>query len=179
MPPDTPTELFDIVDPATGNITGVAPRSVCHATGLWHRAAYIFVSDPAGRLLLQRRAATKDVCPNAWDMSCTEHVSSGESVTEAAVRGLKEELGIRVDAATLGAPLGPERPAILKQGAVWDRELVTTFWLTAWSGGVTPDASEVAGVQWVTPAELRDLAAKGGVTPWLVEELRARPKLLE
>lgn len=179
MPPDTPTELFDVVDPSTGAITGTAPRSVCHATGLWHRAAYIFVSDPSGRVLLQRRAATKDVCPGSWDMSCTEHVASGECVQEAAVRGLKEELGISIDAATLGTPLGPERTAELKQGVVWDRELVTTFWLRAWRGGVQPDASEVAETRWATPAELRDLAAKGGVTPWLVEELRARPELLE
>ena len=47
-----------------------------------------------GRLLLQRRAETKWVCPGAWDLAVTETVDAAESFDAAMVRGLAEELGI-------------------------------------------------------------------------------------
>lgn len=185
MPADAPTELFDVVDPATGAVTGTLPRSVCHATGAWHRSAHVFVSDAAGRHLLQRRALAKDVAPGAWDMACTEHVAAGgEAVADAAVRGLAEELGIQTTRAALGPPLSVDRAVELRAGRVWDRELVTTFWLRGLDGGVElrPDAAEVAATAWADAAAVRALcAADGGarVTPWLVGALRAMPQLLQ
>jgi isopentenyl-diphosphate Delta-isomerase len=180
MPLDEPLERFDVVDPATGAVVGTAPRSECHATGLWHRSVYVFVTDTSGRHLLQQRAATKDVCPNLWDMACTEHVAAGETVRAAAIRGCREELGVVVDDDRLGTPLGPERRSELKQGAVWDRELVTTFLIRGWDGGaIEPDATEVAATRWATAAEVRALVAAGETTPWLAAELEARPELLE
>ena len=186
MPADSPAELFDVVDPATGAALYTAPRADCHARGLWHRSVYVFVTDPAGCHLLQQRAPTKDVAPSRWDVAATEHVAAGESVTAAAVRGLSEELGITVDAARLGPALAPPRRAELRTAdGVWDRELVTTFWLQGWEGGVTPDASEVAAVRWATADEVRALVAAGGdggggdaVTPWLVEAVAATPQVL-
>lgn len=182
MPLDSADERFDLVDPATGAPTGTtAPRAECHARGLWHAAAYIFVTDPAGRHLLQQRASTKDVMPGRWDVAATEHVGAGETVAAAAVRGLAEELGIVVDAGRLGPPLAPPRQAELRtEAGVWDREVVTTFWLRGWEGEVRPDASEVAAVRWATAAEVRALVGGGDtVTPWLVEAVAATPQVLE
>lgn len=182
MPADDGQELFDVVDPATGARTGAtAPRALCHTTGIWHASAYVFVTDGGGRHLLQRRADAKDVAPGRWDMAATEHVAAGETVAAAAVRGLGEELGVAVDAAALGPPLGPPRRAELRQGPVWDREVVTTFWLRGWGGGVEPDPTEVAATRWVRPAALRvELAASpSSFTPWLLDELMLRPELLE
>lgn len=55
-------ELFDLVDPVTGAPTGeVRPRSQVHAEGLYHSAVHVWLLSPTGELLLQRRAACKDV----------------------------------------------------------------------------------------------------------------------
>lgn len=56
-------EHFDIVDAVTGQLTGeVRPRSQVHAQGLYHRAVHVWLWAPSrGELLLQRRAAIKDV----------------------------------------------------------------------------------------------------------------------
>lgn len=184
MPLDSPTELFDVIDPDTGTVTDTRPRAECHARGLWHQSVFVFVSDPTGRHLLQRRAPTKDVMPGRWDVAATEHVAAGEAVGAAAVRGLAEELGIVVDEGRLGPPLARPRRAELRIEAagVWDREVVTTFWLRGWEGGVTPDDSEVAEVRWAPPAQVRALVAQGGgteVTPWLIEALAATPQVLQ
>ena len=62
-----------------------------------------FCSTAEGALYLQRRAATKDVWPNAWDLSVGEHLQPGESFEQAAHRGLAEELSVYGVALT---PLG-------------------------------------------------------------------------
>jgi 16S rRNA (adenine1518-N6/adenine1519-N6)-dimethyltransferase len=55
----------------------------------------VFVVNPAGELLLQRRAEAKDYYPGYWDASVGGQVIAGESYEEAAVRELEEELGCR------------------------------------------------------------------------------------
>lgn len=47
-------------------------------------------------LLLQKRSATKKSHPNFWDISGAGHIRAGETVTEGAIRELKEELGVEV-----------------------------------------------------------------------------------
>lgn len=51
-------ERFDIVD-ASDRVIGSAPRSEIHAHGLLHRAVHLWLYDPAGRILLQRRSFPK------------------------------------------------------------------------------------------------------------------------
>jgi 16S rRNA (adenine1518-N6/adenine1519-N6)-dimethyltransferase len=87
------TEMFDVVD---GNNAVIAqmPRGEVHAKGLRHRAVHIFVFNKHGELWLQQRSHLKDVHPLGWDSSAAGHLDVGESYAAAAVRELKEELGI-------------------------------------------------------------------------------------
>ena len=47
------------------------------------------------KVLLQRRQNT-GFADGLWDLSCSGHVEHGESMSEAAVREAKEELGIEI-----------------------------------------------------------------------------------
>ena len=96
-------ECFDIVDAVTGVPTGeVAPRSVVHSRGLYHRAVHVWLLVPStGELLLQRRARCKDSWPGALDISCAGHVSAGDAPLPSAVRELAEELGLAVPTSRL------------------------------------------------------------------------------
>ncbi len=49
--------------------------------------------DPAGRVLLQRRAAVKTRFPLRWANACCGHPAPGEELAVAANRRLTEELG--------------------------------------------------------------------------------------
>lgn len=86
-------ELFDVVD-EDNIVVSQAMRSVVHQRGLWHRGCNIFLFTRDGKLLVQRRSKDKDTFPSALDCSVSEHVKAGEDYMRAAVRGLKEELGI-------------------------------------------------------------------------------------
>ena len=45
--------------------------------------------------LLQKRADDKDSFPGCWDAASTGHIDAGEDAISAAIRELREELGIR------------------------------------------------------------------------------------
>lgn len=86
-------EIFDVVN-ERNEVTGQATRGEVHARSLLHRAVHIFVFNKHGELWLQQRSHLKDVHPLAWDSSAAGHLDAGEDYAGAAVRELKEELGI-------------------------------------------------------------------------------------
>jgi isopentenyl-diphosphate delta-isomerase len=89
-------ELIDILDDQ-GNLTGRnCLKSIAHIEGLNHATVHIWFYTPEGNILLQQRAATKKIYPLLWDVSVAGHVNSGESLLTAAIREVKEEIGITV-----------------------------------------------------------------------------------
>ena len=54
-------------------------------------------------MLIQKRSADRVNSPSLLDCSVSEHVQSGEGYLEAAVRGLKEEMGVEgIDLKNIG-----------------------------------------------------------------------------
>ncbi|HEX5044792.1 MAG TPA: isopentenyl-diphosphate Delta-isomerase [Candidatus Polarisedimenticolaceae bacterium] len=74
---------------------GTMEKLQAHAEGRLHRAFSVFVFDGAGRLLLQRRAASKYHSAGLWSNTCCGHPRPGEPVEVAAARRLFEEMGLR------------------------------------------------------------------------------------
>ena len=163
-------ELFETFT-ESGAPLGLAPRSVVHARGLWHRSVHVFLFDAAGRLHLQRRAADKDVCPNLWDQSAAEHLKPGETFADGAHRGLAEELGVSGVALTpLGEPFAArlENPEL----GIRDYELQQSF-RGVWSGTLTPDPAEVAEVRTESLGSLARwlCASPEDFTPWFLRDV--------
>ncbi len=100
-----PNELLEVVD-ARDRVVGTEPRWLIHQKGLMHRAVHVLVFNPAGLIYLQRRSAQKDTNPLKWTSSASGHVDPGEGYDSAAMRELKEELGISARPEPLGK-LGP------------------------------------------------------------------------
>ncbi len=86
-------EIVTIVD-AANRVVGAAPRWKMRAEMLPHRATYILVFEPNGRLFLQKRTATKDIYPGCYDVAAGGVVLAGETYEASAKRELAEELGI-------------------------------------------------------------------------------------
>ncbi|MEX1080795.1 MAG: NUDIX domain-containing protein [Halofilum sp. (in: g-proteobacteria)] len=162
-----PLETFD----DQGHPAGLVERAVIHATGLWHRAAHVWLFDGSGRVLLQRRLDTKDVCPGCWDLSVGEHLQPGEDYLQGATRGLAEELGI---VGLMLEPLGGVRQMRLElpDVRIRDYELQQTF-QARYDGAIAADPEEVAEVRFVTLAELGEELANrpGDFTPWASQDV--------
>ena len=88
-------ELLDIVD-EQGNFTGeVMEREKAHDLNLLHWEIAVLIVNKNREVLLQKRAATKRFNPNKWGL-CAGHVDAYESLENAAIREIKEEIGIDV-----------------------------------------------------------------------------------
>jgi len=88
-------EFFDIVDENGNELGFKKERSEVHRDGDWHKGVHIWII-VGNKILLQKRAPTKDTFPNVFSVSCAGHVESGEDYDETAIRELREELGIKV-----------------------------------------------------------------------------------
>ena len=100
MPMLASEEIVTVVDEENRPVAAL-PRHRVRGENLPHRATFIFVFDRAGRVLVQRRTALKDVCPGFHDLAAGGVVAAGESYEACAEREAAEELGIR------GTPLEP------------------------------------------------------------------------
>lgn len=86
-------ELLDVVD-TEDKVIEQKSRTDVHQFGLWHRGAHVFLFTTDGKLLVQKRSADRSSSPSKLDCSVSEHVKAGESYHAAAIRGMKEELGL-------------------------------------------------------------------------------------
>jgi len=94
-------ELIDIYNENNKPLSLSKMKSEAHKKGLWHRAAHIWIYNHKGEILLQLRSQEKDLYPNKWDVSVAGHVSAGEEPITSAIREIKEEIGLSVEAKDL------------------------------------------------------------------------------
>ena len=86
-------ESVDVVDD-TDTVTRTVTRAEMRAGRLRHRAVFIGVVHPDGRVLVHQRSHAKDVWPGMWDLAVGGVVNAGERYDEAAARELAEEIGV-------------------------------------------------------------------------------------
>jgi len=160
------TEYFETLD-ENGRPAGLIPRPEVHKKGLWHRSVNLFLFHPDGRVYLQKRAGDKDVWPGAWDVSVAEHLKPGETLDQAARRGLEEELAIRgVDVEAWGPEL--RFKTVDEAKGIHDYEVQQCFRATC-NEAPRPDPTEVSEVRLMAVAELKQRIAEEPerFTPWL------------
>ncbi|MBM4455122.1 MAG: NUDIX domain-containing protein [Verrucomicrobia bacterium] len=140
-------ELFDIVD-ASDRVVGSGPRSEIHARGQLHRAVHLWLYDPNGRILLQRRSLSKDREPGKWTSSVSGHVNAGEAYDAAILREIPEEIGVPASSCRDFGRVG-YFPACQETGQefVW-------LYRAVHAGPFQPDPTEVAGLEWFPPDQL-------------------------
>ncbi|KAA0992524.1 isopentenyl-diphosphate Delta-isomerase [Dyadobacter aurulentus] len=73
---------------------GLMPKLEAHQKGMLHRAFSVFIFNTNGEMLLQRRAFGKYHSEGLWSNTCCSHPFPDESAHHAAVRRLREEMGI-------------------------------------------------------------------------------------
>ncbi len=144
-------ELFDVVN-EQDEVVRQATRGEVHRQRWLHRAVHVFVFDRQGRVFLQKRSMAKDTNPGCWSPSASGHVDAGEGYDEAALRELREEIGVEL-------PAPPPRWLRLNACRETGREFVWIYRVEH-EGPFRLNEAEISEGAWVDPVELtRDLIA--------------------
>lgn len=76
---------------------GSAGKLEAHRDGKLHRAFSIFVFNPEGQLLLQKRSMKKYHSDGLWSNTCCSHPQPGEKIETEVLRKLQQEMGFQCE----------------------------------------------------------------------------------
>jgi isopentenyldiphosphate isomerase len=160
-------ELLDIVTDED-IVTGQELRSRVHELGLWHRGVHVFLFTTDGKLLIQKRSADRTSSPSLLDCSVSEHVKAGESYLEAAVRGIREEMGVD------GMELTPLFKLRMQYG-INDNEISLLYEGTVDPLRVKFDPVEIESIEYLSRDEVDELMGEqpAAFCGWFLEIWRA------
>lgn len=155
-------ECVVLVD-ADDRPVGRAGKLIVHLNNMRHRAVSVLICDRTGRMLLQRRSASKYHSEGLWSNACCSHPRPGEPPAAAAERRLGEEMGF---AAPLSFAGRFQYEAVVGNG-LWENEVVHVF-TGFYDGDVAPNTNEVGAFCWQALDSIReDVAARPNrYTPW-------------
>lgn len=137
-------------------VVATVTRAQMRAENLHHRAVSIVVLGSDGRLLVHRRATTKDVWPGMWDIAAGGVVAAGETYDDAGRRELAEELGVLA-----------KNWELLGNGTFVDDSvsMIGRGYLVVHDGPFHFTDGEIAEVRWVDRDELAALLANESFVP--------------
>ena len=162
----TTPEQVVLVD-ESGAAIGTADKIAIHtADTALHLAFSCHVYNPAGEVLVTRRALPKLTWPGVWTNSFCGHPAPGESMDDAIVRRGMLELGITVT--DLVVVLPDFRYRAVDASGIVENEICPVYRAVT-TDVVTPNPAEVAEFAWVSPDSLHDaaIAAPYAFSPWL------------
>ena len=159
-------ELLDIVNDQD-IVIDQQMRSTVHRLGLLHRGVHVFLYTQDGKLLVQKRSADRAASPSALDCSVSEHAKAGETYLEAAMRGMKEEMGVE------GIEIRPIVRISMMYGPN-DNEISTIYEGTIDPALVRFDPGEIEEVNYYRTSELTEMINAGSskFCEWFVEILK-------
>jgi isopentenyl-diphosphate Delta-isomerase len=128
-------------------VVGCAPRETIIRNGLGFRTVGILIENELGEFLIHRRSKTKITAPGKWTISVYGAVQSGEDYLTAALRELKEEMGVAVPANALQELVHSN---FAQDGSY---EFARIYYLP-YTKIVCPDPAEIDEVIWVKREEI-------------------------
>ncbi|MCM6778687.1 isopentenyl-diphosphate Delta-isomerase [Nocardia sp. CDC159] len=151
--------------------------SVHHQNTPLHLAFSCYIFGPHGHFLCTRRAIDKKTWPGVWTNSCCGHPQPGETLAEAMLRRVSDELGLVP--ARWGMVLPDFRYRAVMDNGVVENEICPVF-LAFVDDEPVPNPAEVGEYAWIDWAGFRSLVSSEAlrISPWCrmqLEELAAMP----
>ncbi|MEB3701953.1 Isopentenyl-diphosphate Delta-isomerase [Candidatus Bealeia paramacronuclearis] len=129
---------------------GTEGKFEAHLNPRRHRAFSIFIFNPQGEILIQRRALCKYHAQGLWANTCCGHPRPQENVSLAAQRRLHEELGF-------GAPLTflqTVKYDLKLDERMWEKEFTHVF-QGVYEGSFELNPDEIMETRWIDPLKLK------------------------
>lgn len=124
--------------------TGYMEKMEVHQKGILHRAFSVMIFNHDGEVLLQKRAKTKYHSPGLWTNSCCSHQREGETLTEAVLRRIRDELGITCNCKETFT----FRYRVEFDNGLIEHEIDHVF-VGRYDGKIFPNKDEIEEIRWV------------------------------
>lgn len=154
-------EFWDVYDINRKKTGQTIVRGQPIPEGGFHLVVHVCIIGSDGRMLVQQRQPFKKGFPDLWDVSAGGSVVSGESSAQAAMREVREEIGVTLD-------LNGVRPHF---SVSYDEGFDDWFIVKA-----DPDITklklqfeEVKGVKWADEEEIYSMIDSGEFIPYFKE----------
>lgn len=168
-------ERVVLLDEAYGRTGSIRKAEVHTENTPLHLAFSLFLFDSKGRMLVQRRALSKNTWPGIWSNACCGHPRPGESIEQAVYRRTRYELGIELSEIEC---VLPEFRYRARWKGLWENE-----YCPVWVGYLQDlphrfSSDEVESVGWVSwrafaaASEDETESAFSGYSPWSKVEAR-------
>ncbi|MBP0984226.1 MAG: NUDIX domain-containing protein [Oscillospiraceae bacterium] len=155
-------ELFDVLNENGERTEKRKRRGDIHRDGDWHASVHIWIARrriDGMEFLLQKRAENKDSFPGCYDAASTGHIDAGEDAITAAIRELREEVGVRARPSELVLLF---RKAVREDNIFHEKRFLNNElkWVFLYKGAL-PDTKicfeqeEISGVSWQSASEIR------------------------
>ena len=177
-------EILDIVDD-NGQPTGeVIDRVTAHREGILHRTSHVWlvrIKDGRQQVLLQKRSEEKDSYPGCYDISSAGHIPAGVDFVPSALRELKEELGVEVQAEDV-VYCGQRKfhfEEIFHGERFKDNQISNVYclWRDVEPEQLKLQPEEVEEVCWMSLDDCREAVCKGSIPNCIsMEELEMLPR---
>ena len=162
-------EYFPILN-LNGDVIGKATRKECHSgTMLLHPVVHLHILKDGGYIYLQKRSLTKDIQPGKWDTAVGGHVDYGETIEDALLREVREELGL--------TDILPQKLISYIFESEIEREMINVYYINV-SDDFSPkfDPVEIDDARFWHINEIESAIGKGILTPNFEKEFnRIRP----
>lgn len=158
-------ELWDVMDVDRNRVGRTHERGQPMRDGDYHLVVHVWIQNSAGEYLISKRTPNK-LYPNLWECTGGSAVA-GDTSLMAALREVKEELGIDLD------PLGGA--LILRETRSPDHADIWLFRQEAELRDVVFQEGETCDAKWATKDDIREMLKTGEFVPvfdyleWLFE----------
>ena len=170
------SEQVVIVDREDNRLELMDKDKAHRGSGVLHRAVSVVLYNSEGEVLIQKRSSQKDLWPSTWSNTVCTHPRDREQYIHAAMRRLREELGIDVQMKSLKVLYrfaykakylsGDEMPGFTN-GGLAEHELDTVV-VGKYEGDVTLNKKEVRDYKWIHWDDLKEDIERNpdDYTPW-------------
>lgn len=151
-------ELWDIYDEFRTPKGYIHERGKHIEKGDYHLVIHVWIVNDKGQYLIQRRQPWKHGWPNMWDCAAGGSALRGESTKEAAIREIREEIGIDLDEKNM------EKLFSLKFLKGFD-----DIWFVKQNVDINKTIlqyEEVAEVKWAEKEEIKKMVQDGSFIPF-------------
>lgn len=148
-------DIYDVYRNKTGRI-GVRGEKV--QPGDYHLVIHVIIFNTAGQMLIQQRQSCKRSWPGKWDISAGGCAQAGETSQQAAMREIREELGLTLDLSHTAPDLMVGFDEGFDDMYLWVQDIDLN--------SLTLQADEVQAVRWADRQEILDMIASGDFIPY-------------